>query len=130
METVYWGGVSMETAGLADGLPIAIIAAGAIGAACGGALGARLAHISFWKGPVILALAWLLSSIIVSLLEVLFAISDTVASIVGTVSFIIVAGLCGRFLKVNGRAIANVILGGFLGAVLFGFILIYVIYRQ
>ncbi|MFT4184724.1 MAG: hypothetical protein QM636_22710 [Rhizobium sp.] len=118
----------MEAAELTDGLPIAIVAAGAIGAVCGGALGARLAQASFWKGPIILAVAWLVSSIIVSLLAVLFATSDAVSSIVGTISFIIVAGLCGRLLKVGGRAIANIILGGFLGALLFGFGLIYVIY--
>lgn len=114
----------------AAGLPMGIIVAGAIGAACGGALGAKLVRASFWKGPVILALAWLLSSIIVSLLAVLFAASDVVASIVGTLSFIIVAGLCGHVLKISGRATANVILGGFLGAVLFGFILVYVIQRH
>lgn len=119
----------MEAAGSSDGLATAIIVAGAIGAACGGALGARLMQASFWKGPIILAVAWLLSSIIVSLLAVLFAASDVVASIVGTVSFIIVAGLCGRLLKTTRRATANVILGGFLGALLFAVILFYVINR-
>lgn len=119
----------METTGLTDGLTIAIMLAGAIGAACGGALGARLAQASIWKGPLILVVAWILSSILVSLLAALFAVSDTVASIVGTVSFIIVAGLCGRLLKISGRAVANVILGGFLCAALFGVVVVYVIYR-
>ncbi|MBB3607392.1 hypothetical protein [Rhizobium sp. BK602] len=120
----------MEAAGLTDAPSLVILVAGAVGGACGGALGARLAQASFWKGPVILALAWLISSIVVSLLAVLFAISDTVASIVGTVSFILVAGLCGRLLKISGRAIANIILGGFLGAMLFAFILVYALYRH
>ncbi|NLR96572.1 hypothetical protein HGP17_06970 [Rhizobium sp. P38BS-XIX] len=115
----------METAGVSDSLPIAIIIAGAIGAACGGMLGARLARASFWKGPIVLAVAWIISSIIVSLLAAGLSISDIVASIIGTLSFIIVAGICGRLLKIGARVTANIILGGFLGAVLFSVVLVY-----
>ncbi|SCB25040.1 hypothetical protein [Rhizobium multihospitium] len=117
----------MDAVGVSDGLPAIIILAGAIGAACGGMLGARLARASFWKGPVVLAVAWLVSSIIVSLLAAGLSISDTTASIIGTVAFIVVAGLCGRLLKLGARVIANIILGGLLGAVLLSIVLVYVI---
>lgn len=120
----------MESGDIWDSQLLAIMSAGALGAACGGALGAWLARAPFWKGPVILAVAWMVSSLVVSLLAVFFGTEETVNSIVGTVSFLVVAGLCASMLKVPRRATAMVILGGLLGALLFGYLFIFAVHPR